>query len=80
MTLIAKFQGDRGEVITEQVGRYLVDFDSFRMWILKGAEGLEVTEYITGRPRKFSSNSERQRAYRERKAGKALRNYSRSKA
>ena len=76
----AKFQGDKGAVIAEQVGRYLVDFDSYRMWILKGAEGLELIEYTTGRPRKFDSAAERQRAYRERKAGKALRNYRRSKA
>lgn len=46
------------------VCRVWMDFDDPRLTI-----------HQPGRPRKHNSQAEKQRAYRERKAGKALRNY-----
>lgn len=74
--LIAKWNGKQGKVISDQVGRVLVDFgEALPRWLLKGIEGLEIVEQKRGRPRKHSDQAEKQRAYRERKAGKALRKY-----
>lgn len=74
--LIAKWNGMQGKVISNQVGRVLVDFGEARpRWLLKGIEGLEIVEQQRGRPRKHEDQASKQRAYRERKAGKALRKY-----
>ena len=79
--LIAKWNGRTGKVIQENHGRWLIDFDGRNQWVLKGIPDLEISEVNPGgRPRKFSSAAEKQRAYRERKAGKALRNYQRGKS
>ena len=74
--LIAKFNGKTGKVVSESVGRVLVDFGEARpTWLIKGIPGLEIVEQKRGRPRKHEDQAEKQRAYRERKAGKALRKY-----
>jgi hypothetical protein len=77
MALVAKWEGQTGKVIHESVGRVLVDFGDARpRWLLLGIEGLIILEHKSrGRPAKFQSNAERQRSYRERKSGKALRKY-----
>lgn len=72
---IARFNGKTGKVVQESVGRVLVQFDDGQHWILKGIPNLEIEEQFTGRPRKFSTNAEKQRAYRERKKGKPLRKW-----
>jgi hypothetical protein len=75
--LIAKYYGETGRVIHEAVGYVLVEFpDGQRYRILKSVDGLELVESTgRGRPRMHSTNADRQRAYRQRKAGKALRKY-----
>lgn len=74
---LATYQGLTGKVLVDQVGRVLVDFGDARpRWLLKGIGDLTVIERQgRGRPPKFASNAEKQRAYRERKSGKALRKY-----
>lgn len=75
MPVIAQWHGRSGKVIHESVGRVLVDFGDYQQWILKGLPDLTLIVRNRGRPPKFESNAARQRAYRERKAGKALRKY-----
>ncbi|MCU0463236.1 MAG: hypothetical protein MUF38_01560 [Anaerolineae bacterium] len=66
------WEGEKRRVWYESVGRAYVqmsDFnDGFRFaWILKHEQTPIVTEKSVGRPRHYSSNAERQKAYRERK-------------
>jgi len=73
---LASWQGETGKVISDQVGRVLVDFGDARRWLLKGIPGLDLFDQAgRGRPRKHNDPASKQRAYRERKAGKALRKY-----
>lgn len=74
----AIWQGQRGIVVVEQVGRVLIDFGDFQQWIIKGLPGLNILESQPGRPRNHADNAAKQRAYRERKKGKALRKYERA--
>ena len=75
---IARWNGQTGYVVQENHGRWLIDFNGRKQWVLKGIPDLEIIDrHAGGRPRKFASDAEKQRAYRERKAGKALRNYQR---
>jgi len=74
----ALFNGQAGTIVGEQAGRVLVYFDDHVWsWIIRGIPGLEIVEQKRGRPRKHLASSDRQRSYRERKAGKALRKYTR---
>lgn len=81
MMTFAAWQGKTGKVVQNQIGRVLVDFGDERRWLLKGIPGLTIFEKNErGRPRAHGDNASRQRAYRERKAGKALRKYQRKGA
>jgi hypothetical protein len=79
--LLAIWNGRTGKVISESVGRVFVEFEGTqKQWLIKGIPGLELIEHTgRGRPAKYQSQADKQRAYRERKAGKALRKYSREK-
>lgn len=71
----AIWQEQHGKVIEDQVGRVLIDFGDDKRWIIKGIPGLTILEAQLGRPRRHTDNAAKQRAYRERKKGKALRKY-----
>jgi len=75
--LLARWHGETGRVIQEAVGYVVVEFpDGDRYRLLKGIEGLELIERRPrGRPRTHADRASRQRAYRQRKAAKALRKY-----
>lgn len=77
MQRLAKWQGQVGKVVQEQIGRVLVDFgDSRPYWIIKGLPGLYIYDHKgRGRPAKHQSKADKQRAYRERKKGNPLRKY-----
>lgn len=78
----ANWHGDIGKVVSEAVGYVVVEFpDKERFRILRGIPGLTLFEQRgRGRPRRHTDNASRQRAYRQRKAGKALRKYERKEA
>jgi hypothetical protein len=78
---LAYWQDRVGKVIRDNVGRVLVDFGDARpQWLIKGAPDLILIERQSrGRPPKFATNADRQRAYRERKSGKALRKYTKKR-
>jgi len=72
------FNGRTGIVIRETVGMYIVRWliGDEQGRVLKDIDGLSVFERNErGRPKSYTSNADKQRAYRERKAGKALRKY-----
>lgn len=72
------YHGQRCKVIAEQRGRALIEQDDKRWWVLKGVDGVTFYDHQgRGRPKKHQSVAEKQRVYRERKAGKALRKYTR---
>lgn len=74
------YHGQRCRVIVEQQGRALIELDSKRWWVLKGIEGVSLYDHQgRGRPSKHQTTADKQRAYRERKKGKALRKYERNK-
>jgi hypothetical protein len=81
MKVMAVWRGRSGTVIDQQAGRVLVEFsENERAWILRGVEGFHIFDQKRGRPRKNLDNAAKQRAYRERRKGKALRKYVKKKA
>lgn len=78
--LLVKWQGRTGKVIQENIGRMLVQFDDDQRprWLLKGIGEVVYEHKSPGRPAKHEDQAAKQRAYRERKKGNALRKYSKS--
>jgi hypothetical protein len=75
---LARWNDGSGKVISEQVGRVLVELnDGRRVWKLRGVNDLEIYEQRRGRPRLYSDNAQKQRAYRERVKDNPLRKYER---
>ncbi len=69
------FKGMNVTAVMIQTGRVLLEIDGFKQWILIGNPDLQIVDCAhTGRPRVFSTNAERQKAYRKRQS--ALRNSS----
>lgn len=74
-----------GEMVDETDGLYIVTLlggdhpligRGGRLRVIKGIPGITITEPKTrGRPKSYSSNADKQRAYRERVKGNPLRNY-----
>lgn len=79
MTTLVRFQGHTGKIIGETVGMWLVEWsgdDRPPTRLIKGIDGVEIIHHRSrGRPAKHADQAAKQRAYRERKAGKALRKY-----